>query len=121
MEKLLDRLWDGLAGNPLSTVAALIIFLLALPLIRAGIYRPPAAPPGSTPPPSPGTDVDPRWLIPNLMQMQSDVAELRREIGELSARLEQLRRPFWTLNAKVDAIAKLLRRRAARLAGRKPD
>jgi hypothetical protein len=99
MSKLFDRIWDGLTSAPLQTVAALIIFLLALPLIRAGFRdnKPPAPPPAPAP-----IEIESPWFVQNFLQMQKDVEAMSTQLRVLSS--------------KVDGIAQLLKRRA----GRKP-
>jgi hypothetical protein len=102
MSKLFDRIWDGLSSAPLQTVAALIIFLLALPLIRAGFRdRPPsqASPPS---PPSTPIEIESPWFVQNFLQMQNDMEKMVEQLGLVSS--------------KVDGLARLLKRRA----GRKP-
>lgn len=105
MSKLLDRVWEGLSSAPLQTVAALIIFLLALPLIRAGFRdkaSPPASPPAPLPPPAP-IEIESPWFVQNFLQMQKDVEAVSTQLRVLSN--------------KVDGVAQLLKRRA----GRKPN
>lgn len=94
MTKLLERIWDGLISNPLNTVGALIIFLLALPLIRAGLRdRPPAPPPA----PSSPIEVESPWFVQNFLQMQSDIEKIKEQLVVLSG--------------QVAGITTLLRRR----------
>lgn len=101
-EKLIDRIWEGLTSSPLQAVSALIIFLIALPLIRSSYKAPPApAPPVAPPQPAP-IEIESPWFVQNFLQMQSDVEKLRDQVALLSS--------------QVAGIAQLLRRRS----GRKP-
>ncbi|QDW38995.1 hypothetical protein FFI89_018700 [Bradyrhizobium sp. KBS0727] len=92
--KLLERIYDGLTSNTLQTVGALIIFLLALPLIRAGLREKPQAPP--PPQPSP-IEVESPWFVQNFLQMQTDVERMKDQLGGISSQLA--------------GVVKLLRRR----------
>lgn len=96
MTKLLERIYDGLTSSPLQTVGALIIFLIALPLIRAGLRERPPAPPAT---PSP-IEIESPWFVQNFLQMQKDVEAIKAQLGVLSN--------------QVAAIAKLMRRRQAK-------
>jgi hypothetical protein len=102
---LIERIYDGLISNSLNTVGALIIFLLALPLIRAGLRdrSPPPAPPPPAPPPVP-IEVESAWMIQNLTRMQIDIDSINDRLGVISN--------------QVAGVAKLLKRRAARKAGK---
>jgi len=98
--KFIERIYDGLISSPLNTVGALIIFLLALPLIRKGLRdRPPAAQPPPAPAPAP-IEIESPWFVQNFLQMQDDVAKIKRTQEMLSS--------------KIDGIASLLKRRASR-------
>ncbi len=94
MTKLLERIYDGLTSSPLQTVGALIIFLLALPLIRAGLREKPPAPP---PPAASPIEIESPWFVQNFLQMQKDVEKIKAALPIMSGQLA--------------AIAKLLRRR----------
>lgn len=94
MLKFVEKIYDGLISNPLNTVGALIIFLLALPMIRAGLKDKPQPPP--LPPVTP-VEIESPWLIQNLTRMQLDVEGMKGQLGVLSN--------------KIDGIAKLLKRR----------
>ena len=97
MIKFLERIYDGLVSSPFNTVGALIIFLLALPLIRSGLREKPPAPP--EPPPHP-IEIESPWFVQNFLQMQTDVAKIKDHLGVISN--------------QVAGIAKLLRRRQNR-------
>ena len=99
---LVERIYDGLISNSLNTVGALIIFLLALPLIRAGL-RDRSPPPAPQPAPIP-IEVESAWMIQNLTRMQMDIAAINDRLGVISN--------------QVAGVAKLLKRRAARKAGK---
>lgn len=95
MLKFVEKIYDGLISNPLNTVGALIIFLLALPMIRAGLKDKPQPPP--LPPPVTPVEIESPWLIQNLIKMQLDIDGINRQLGVISN--------------KIDGIAKLLKRR----------
>ena len=95
--KSIERLFDALLASPLNAVGALVIFLLALPLIKQGLRDRPAPP--APPAPAP-IEIESPWFVQNFLQMQDDVAKIR-------ARLDVLSNP-------VAGIAALLKRRAAR-------
>lgn len=99
MEKLLERIYDGLTSNPLNTVGALIIFLLALPLIRAGLRSqpPPAAPP--VPPPVP-IQIESPWMTQHMVEIHFEIEQIKLQLGVLSN--------------QIKGIATLLRRRERR-------
>ncbi|MDP1867016.1 MAG: hypothetical protein Q8L13_11835 [Bradyrhizobium sp.] len=100
MQKIVERLYDGLASNTLQTVGALIIFLLALPLIRSGLReKPPPAPPPAPPVP---IEIESAWLIQNLTRMQMDIDAIKERLGVMSN--------------QISGVAQLLKRRQ----GRKP-
>jgi hypothetical protein len=94
MFKFLEKVYDGLISNPFNTIGALIIFLLALPMIRAGLKDKP--PPLPQPPISP-VEIESPWLIQNLTRMQLDIEGIQGQLGIMSN--------------KIDGIAKLLKRR----------
>ena len=108
-EKWLERLWEGLTSNALSTVAALIIFLLALPLIRAGIGKPASPPP--LPPPSPAPVLLPP---PAPVPIQIESPWLTQHLVEMHLEIEHIKHSLQVLSSKVDGISQLLRRRQQR-------
>jgi hypothetical protein len=83
MQKILERQYEGLLSNTLQTVGALIIFLLALPLIRSGLREKPPAPPPPPPPPVP-IEVESAWLIQNVTRMQMDIDQIKDLMGVMS-------------------------------------
>ncbi|WP_375782927.1 hypothetical protein ACE10Z_23725 [Bradyrhizobium sp. Pha-3] len=99
MEKLLERIYDGLTSTPLNTVGALIIFLIALPLIRAGFRdgKPSAPPPMQPPVP---IQIESPWLTQQLIEMHYEIEKIEERLGVLSN--------------QVKGIATLLRRREQR-------
>ncbi|MCP1832852.1 hypothetical protein [Bradyrhizobium sp. USDA 4545] len=98
MERLLERVYDGLTSSPLNTVGALIIFLIALPLIRAGFRDRPAAPPAQQPPVP--IQIESPWLTQQLIEIHYEVEKIEERLGVLSN--------------QVKGIATLLRRRERR-------
>lgn len=94
MLKFVERIYDGLISNPFNTVGALIILLLALPMIRAGLRERPAPPPLPTMSP---VEIESPWLIQNLTRMQLDIEQAKLQLGIISN--------------KIDGIASLLKRR----------
>ncbi|ODM71663.1 hypothetical protein [Bradyrhizobium elkanii] len=99
MEKLLERIYDGLTSSPLNTVGALIIFLIALPLIRAGFRDRSPAPPAPQPPPVP-IQIESPWLTQQVIEMHFEIEQIKERLGIVSN--------------QVKGIATLLRRRERR-------
>jgi hypothetical protein len=97
MGKFLDRIYDGLLTSPLSTIGALIIFLLALPLIKKGLAEkpPPPAPPAPTP-----IQIESPWLTQHLVEMHFEIEQIK---GHMSV-----------LSNQVKGVAQLIRRRERR-------
>jgi len=97
MQKIIERLYEGLLSNTLQTVGALIIFLLALPLIRSGLREKPPAPP---PPPPVPIEVESAWLIQNVTRMQMDIDRIKDLMGVMSN--------------QIAGVAQLIKRRQTR-------
>lgn len=98
MLKFLERIYDGLINNPFNTVGALIVLLLALPLIRSGLRDKDPPPP---PPPQPvPIEVESAWMIQNLTRMQMDIDAIKERLVVLSS--------------QVSGIAKLLKKRQSK-------
>lgn len=97
---LLDRIYDGLINSPLATVGALIIFLLALPLIRAGFRDKPTTPPAATDPRPIPIEIESAWLVQNVTRMQMDIDAIKNLLGVLSN--------------QIAGVAQMIKRRQSR-------
>ncbi|MBR1150066.1 hypothetical protein [Bradyrhizobium sp. JYMT SZCCT0428] len=91
-----EKVYDGLFNFPVQSAAALVIILLALPLIRSGLREKPPAPP---PQPVP-IEVESAWMIQNLTRMQMDIENIKGRLDVLSS--------------QVKGVAALLKRRERR-------
>ncbi len=94
MTKFLERVYDNLLAQPFNTVGALIILMIALPLIRSGLREKPPPPPASP------VEIESPWMIQNLTRMQMDIENIKDQIGVLSS--------------QVKGVASLLKRRERR-------
>jgi hypothetical protein len=81
-----ERIYDGLTSRPIQTVGALIIFLIALPLIRAGLRAPPPSQAVSPLPPDKPVpiEIESAWFVQNVTRMQMDIDTIKDRMGVLS-------------------------------------
>lgn len=81
---LADKIFDGLLNNGLNTVGALIIFLLALPLIRMGLREKPTPPAVPADQKASPIEIESAWLVQNVTRMQMDIDNIKGLLGVLS-------------------------------------
>ncbi len=78
--KFVEKLYDGLLNSPVQSAVALVILLIALPLIRSALReKPPATPPTPVP-----IEVESAWMIQNLTRMQMDIEAIKERLGVMS-------------------------------------
>jgi len=84
--KFLEKLYDGLTNTPVQSAVALVILLLAYPLIRSALReKPPAVPPHPVP-----IEVESAWMIQNLTRMQMDIEAIKDRLGVMSNQISGL-------------------------------
>lgn len=108
MDDLLQAAFNALARWPIVQGAiALIMLLYAVPLARKAMKdakAPPALPPA--------LPVTPEWLITQLTKLDADHQESARDIAVLRSDVDTIKRGVEANGRLLEALAKLLRRRA---------
>lgn len=85
---LVDRIYDGLLNNPFNTVGALLILIIALPLIKSALREKPVPPPAPPLPERPvPIEVESAWFVQNVTRMQMDIESIDERLKLLSSQI----------------------------------